>query len=204
MERYKVQYKEIIQRKLQEERVLKSLQQANESGKKCQYSEEQILEAQCQLGKKQMNDIYHELINPISNTLIYFIYSLATLILLPILYINNEEGANIAVVIAYILMMVMLIIMQVIKNSIKKDTEKKREWIKYFNRFSNDTYGFGYILTSLGYIMVKLESGMFWYIYAVMIVVFLITIIVDLVNPLAINLRKYFGNRKSGHWNNCS
>lgn len=35
--------------------------ESNESGKKCQYSEEQILEAQCQLGKKQMNDIYHNI-----------------------------------------------------------------------------------------------------------------------------------------------
>lgn len=195
--RFKVQYKEIKQQKLREESVLKSLQQANECGKKCKYSEEQILEAQCQLGKEQINYIYNELINPISNILIYFIYILATLILMPILYVDNEGGAKAAAVIAYVLMPVVLIIMRVIESSVKKDTEKDRRWIKYFNKFSNDTYAFSYILTSLGYFMVILDSGVFWYIYVGMIVVFSDAIFFDLVRPLVIYLRQHFGNRKS-------
>ncbi len=192
-----MQYKEIQQQRLREESVLKSLQQANECGEKCKYSEEQILEAQCQLGKVQINYIYNELINPISNILIYFIYILATLILMPILYVNNVWGAIAAAVIAYVLMLVMLIIMRVMGSSIKKDTEKNRRWIKYFNKFSNDTYAFGYILTSLGYLMVILNSGVFWYIYVGMIVVFSVAIFFDLVKPLVIYLRQYFVNRKS-------
>ena len=200
--RFKVQYKEIKQQKLREENVLKSLQQANECGEKCKYSEEQILEAQCQLGEEQINYICNELISPISNILIYFIYILATLILMPILYVNNVEGAKAAGVIAYVLMLVMLIIMRVIESSVKKDTEKNRGWTKYFNKFSNDTYALGYILTSLGYLMVILDSGVFWYIYVGMIVVFSAAIFFDLVRPLVIYLRQHFGNRKSVNQNN--
>lgn len=189
-----MQYKEILQQKLREESVLKNLQQANECGKNCKYSEEQILEAQYQLGKMQINYIHNELINPVSNSLIYLVYILATLILMPILYVNNVEGANVAAIIAYVLMLVMLIIMWVVESSVKKDTEKNREWIKYFNKFSNDTYAFGYILTSLGYLMVILDSVVFWYIYVVMIVVFSIAIFFDLVRPLVIDLWQHFGN----------
>lgn len=192
-----MQYKEIKQQKLREEDVLKSLQQANECGEKCKYSEEQILEAQCQLGKEQMNYIYKELINPISNILIYFIYILVTLILMPILYVNTVGGVKAAAVIAYVLMLVVYIIMRVIESSVKKDTEKNRGWIKYFNKFSNDTYPFGYILTSLGYLMVVLDSGVFWYTYTGMIVVFSVAIFFDLVRPLVIYLRQHYGNRKS-------
>lgn len=197
-----MQYKEIKQQKLREESILKSLQQNNECGEKCKYSEEQILEAQCQLGKEQMNDIYNGLINPGSNILIYFIYILATLVLMPILYVNNVEGAKAAAVIAYVSMLIMLIIMRVIESSVKKDTEKNRGWIKYFNKFSNDTYAFGYMLTSLGYLMVILDSGVFWYIYVGMIVVFSVAIFFDLVKPLVIYLRQHFGNRKSASQNN--
>ena len=171
-----MQYKDIKQQKLREERVLKSLQQANERGVKCKYSEEQILEAQGQLGKEQMNGIYNGLINPTSNVLIHFIYSLATLVLMPILYVNNEVGIKTAAVTAYVLILVMLIIMRVIESSFKKDTEKNRGWIKYFNKFSNDTYAFGYILTSLGYFMIILDTVVFWYIYVVMIAAFFVAI----------------------------
>lgn len=196
IEGYIVRYKEIKQEKLREESVLKSLQQANECGEKCKYSEEQILVAQCQLGKKQTNYIYNELINPISNILIYFIYILATLILMPILYVNNV-GAKAVAIIAYILMLVVLIIMRVVERSVKKDIEKNRGWIKYFNKFSNDTYAFGYILTSLGYLMVILDAGVFWYTYMGMIVAFSVAIFFDLLRPFVIYLRQHFDKRKS-------
>lgn len=196
-----MQYKDIKQQKLREENILNSLQQANECGEKCKYSEEQILEAQCQLGKKQINHIYDKLINPDSNVLIYFVYTVVTLILMPILYVNNTGGDKTAVdiavaAVACAIILVMLIIVQVIESSAKKDTEKNRRWIKNFNKFSNDTYVFGYTLTSLGYIMVILDFGLFWYIYVSMIVVFFVAIFFDLVRPLVIYLRQHFGNRK--------
>lgn len=112
-----------------------------------------------------MNYIYNELINPISNMLIYFFYILGALILMPILYVDNKGGAIVAAVIAYILLLVILIITRVIERSVKKNIEKNRGWTKYFNKFSNDTSALGYILTSLGYLMVILDTGAFWYIY---------------------------------------
>ncbi|HIZ82004.1 MAG TPA: hypothetical protein H9722_07945 [Candidatus Mediterraneibacter pullistercoris] len=191
-----MQYKEIVQQKLREESVLKSLQQANECGKNCKYSEEQILEAQHQLGKNQINHIYNELINPASNALSYVTYILTTLVLMPILYVNNVEGTHVAAVIAYMLVLIMLVIMQVVESSVKKDAEKNREWIKYFTKFSNDTYAFGYILTSLGYLLAILDSEVFWFVYIIMIMVFSVAIFFDLVKPLVINLQLHFGNRK--------
>lgn len=74
---------------------------------------------------------------------------------------------------------------------IKKDIEKNREWIKYLNKFSNDTYMFDYVLTSLGYLMIILNSKMFCYIYVVMIAVFSFTIFFDLVKPLVTNIATY-------------
>ena len=192
-----MQYSEAEQQKLREENVLKALKQANEKGENCSYSEEQILEAQYHSGKKQVNHIYKELINPISNNIIYIIYVLATLILMPILYLNYTEVAKVPVIVAYILMAVVSIIISVIERRVKKDTEKNREWINYINTFSNDTFAFSYIVTSLGYIMVILDAGIFWFVYIIMIVVYSIAIFFDLAKPLAINIWQHFGNRKS-------
>ena len=143
-----MQYSEAEQQKLREENVLKALKQANEKGENCSYSEEQILEAQYHSGKKQVNHIYKEVINPISNNIIYIIYVLATLILMPILYLNYTEVAKVPVIVAYILMAVVSIIISVIERRVKKDTEKNREWINYINTFSNDTFAFSYIVPS--------------------------------------------------------
>ena len=187
--RCRVQYKEIEQQKLREEEILKSLQHANEEGRTCKYSEEQIIKAQRQSGRKKINAIYTEEINPVANDLMYFVYIMTELVLMPILYLNKTRGSIIAALIAYLLFFVILIIMQVTENSIKKDTEKNREWIKYFRKFANDTYVLGYILPSLGYLLVVLDSIRFWYIYAAMIIVFSCAIFFDIVIPLVTCLR---------------
>lgn len=149
-----MQYKELEQQKLREENILNSLQQANECGKNCEYSEEDILKAQCKPGMKGINCIYDGVINPNCNAVIYFICTLITLVLMPLLYVDNGKEVKATWVTAYALIWVILIIMKVVTSSVKKNTEKNREWIKYFNQFSNDTYAFGYILTSLGYLMI--------------------------------------------------
>lgn len=180
-----MQYKELKQRKLREETILKSLEESNEKGIVCSYSEEQILEAQKQDGKKQINLIYEELINPATNNILYVIYSLVTLILMPIIYLNDIEGSRIAAVAAYILMIILLITMQTIRRSVEKDTEKNRDWIKYFNKFSNDTAVFNYIVTSFGYLMIIMEVEIFWYIYIAMSALFLLAMYFDFLKPLA-------------------
>lgn len=191
-----MQYKEKRQQQLREESVLKALQQANESGKNCSYSEEQILEAQRQSGKMQVNYIYSELINPVSNGIINIAYILTTLILMPILY-SNKEGSRVAAVTAYVLLFIVLIVLRVVERSVKKDTEKQRKWIIYINKFSNDTFVFGYIATSLGYLMVILDFEWFWFIYVLIVLFFLSAIFRDFVEPFLVYLRQHFGNRKS-------
>ena len=48
-------YEDLKQRKMRDNIILKSLEEANESGGICKYSEEQILEAQQQNAKKRIN-----------------------------------------------------------------------------------------------------------------------------------------------------
>ena len=81
-------YEDLKQRKMRDDNILKSLEEANESGGICKYLEEQILEAQQQNAKKRINYLYNEMIFPITNNILYLIYSLATLIIFPIIHLR--------------------------------------------------------------------------------------------------------------------
>lgn len=192
-----MKYRDMVQQKLREESVLKAIQQANECGENCKYSEEQIIEAQKQLGKRQLNQIYNELIHPISNAILYPIYTLATLVLMPIVYVYDTKVTIVAAITAFILILVFLIVFNIVENSVKKDMGKNREWMKYLNKFVNDTYGVGYILTSIGYLTGMLDSEIFWYLYTGIVVMFIIAIYFDLIKPLVISLRKHFKTTKT-------
>ena len=190
-----MQYKELLQKKLRDERILNALQQANERGEKCKYSEEQILEAQKQSGKDQLNVVYSESIHPVSNTLSSMVFNLISLILVPIPYMNKLQGDKVNVVVAIISLVILLLILQKVENCFKRDTEKNREWIKYSNKFSNSTYIFFYALTLLGYISSILDSKEFWFLYSAMATGIFIVAFKDVIKPLMGLLQRHYDNR---------
>lgn len=186
-----MQYEEIKQQKLREDSVLKSLQEANERGEVCPYSEEQILEAQKQWGKKQLNYIYNELINPTANALLYFISILITLVLMPTLYLKKDNvSETVAFMLMLLFMVLIILIVIMVECSFQKDTEKKREWIKYFSKFANDTYGLGYLLTALGYLIYTMGPVKFWFVCGAIIVAFLVAVYYDFLKPIGKHLNK--------------
>lgn len=192
-----MRYKDAEQQKLREERILKALQQANERGENCKYSEEQILEAQHQLGKEKLWEIFSKVIDPITSALLYLIYTVAALIIIPVSYCCGKESAKPVAVIAVVLLLASLIVICLVKRSVKNNTEKNRKWAEHLIHFSNETYALGYIITAVGYILAVTEPIMFWCIYGAMTALFLFCIFRGLLKPLTINLRQRFGSRKS-------
>lgn len=198
-----MRYKDAEQQKLREERILKALQQANERGENCKYSEEQILEAQHQLGKEKLCEIFSKVIDPITSALLYLIYTVAALIIIPVSYCCGKESAKPVAVIAFVLLVAIPTVMCLVERSVKNNTEKNRTWAEHLIHFSNETYALGYIITAIGYLsaVAVTEPILFWCIYGAMTALFLFCIFMGLLKPLTINLRQRFGSRKSASYN---
>lgn len=188
-----MQYKEAEQRKIRDESILKSLERTYENGKNCPYSEEQILEAQQQLGQSQVNDIYTRLIHPAVNSMLFTLYILANLIIMPIVYVNDVDGVKVGCLIAYLLMILILIIVNRVQTAIKNNTEK-RVWMERFEEFSNHTYIISYLMTSMSYFMVVMNWVFFGAFYIIMVVIILISVYYVFVKPLKGKIWKYIKN----------
>lgn len=143
---------------MRDDAILKLLAEANESGEICKYSEEQILAAQQQNAKNKINHLYNELIFPITNNILYLIYSLATLIIMPFIYAGGESGAELGAVAAYFLVFSVAIVLAAVEKYVKNRPEGKEKWPKGFQKFSNNTFALNYMLTSIGY-MLALSGG---------------------------------------------
>ena len=143
---------------MRDDAILKLLAEANESGEICKYSEEQILAAQQQTAKKKINHLYNELIFPITNNILYLIYSLATLIIMPFIYAGGESGAELGAVAAYFLVFSVAIVLAAVEKYVKNRPEGTEKRPKNFQKFSNNTFALNYMLTSIGY-MLALSGG---------------------------------------------
>ena len=181
-----IKYKDLEQQKLRDDFILKSLEKANMSGKKCRFSEEQIEIAQRQTAKEQINQIYSEEIFPIANNILYLIYTAATLFILPFLYVGGEGGTKVSILTFYALMGVCIIVLIVVEKQIKKRPLGDKKELKAFQKFSNDTFIINYMLTSIGYMMALIGSFTFWYIYLAICLTFFMAVYFDFVKPFMI------------------
>ena len=175
-------YEDLKQRKMRDDIILKSLEEANESGVICKYSEEQILEAQQQNAKKRINYLYNEMIFPITNNILYLIYSLATMIIFPFIYAGGKKGEEVGAIAAYFLIFA-------VEKHVRNRPEGERKWSNGFYNFSNNTFALNYMLTSIGYMQVIIEGYVFWYMYAGLCLVFLAALYFDFIKPLLIKIR---------------
>lgn len=182
-------YEDLKQRKMRDDNILKSLEEANESGGICKYSEEQILEAQQQNAKKRINYLYNEMIFPITNNILYLIYSLATLIIFPFIYAGGGKGEEVGAIAAYFLIFSVVIVLAAVEKHVRNRPEGERKWSNGFHNFSNNTFALNYMLTSIGYMQVIIEGYVFWYMYAGLCLVFLAALYFDFIKPFLIKIR---------------
>ena len=120
-------YEDLKQRKMRDDNILKSLEEANESGGICKYLEEQILEAQQQNAKKRINYLYNEMIFPITNNILYLIYSLATLIIFPFIYAGGKKGEEVGAIAAYFLIFSVVIVLAAVEKHVRNRPEGERK-----------------------------------------------------------------------------
>lgn len=179
-----MEYKELEQNRIKEKEVLQSLQNANIAGEKCKYSEEQILEAQKEKTKEQINFVYENKIFPSINSIIYLIYYVTTLIVLPILFVGKIKDAVYGAVIGYVLLISIVLVIKKVENKIKKDITKEYYLIDCLEKFSSETSIYTYLLTSIGYMLVILDSFSFYFIYLIMVFIFLIVFYYDVIKPI--------------------
>ena len=177
-------YKECEQKKIKDNAILHDVEKANEEGKISKYSEEQILCAQKEEGKKAMNTLYYEGVFPLMNNILYIIYYVLSLITLPLIYVNDKMCNIIVVILGYITLIIIIGVIKCIEGIVRKKIYKKKQWMSCLEKFSLDTSIFVYILTSIGYVLVILEKLCFWYIYAIMCLIFIVAVYYDIVRPL--------------------
>ena len=79
-------YKDLKQKRMRDEMVLRDVELANEKFSVSKYSEEQILNAQEEKGKKEINELYYTEVFPLTNNILYFINYIFSLTVIPIIY----------------------------------------------------------------------------------------------------------------------
>ncbi len=176
-----IKLKELFQQRERERQILRENEETYLKCEQSKYSNEQIEQAQEETAKKQINDLYFGKVFPYTNAVMYFIYYLASLVLLPFVYYGNMIIPSI---IAWSLLLVMTIVSRAIERKIRADIVKESKYIKILIRFSDQTAMFCYILTSLGYLTSIMTSIIFWGVYLFMILLFLISIVYAVVKPI--------------------
>ena len=126
---------ELEQQKMRDNRVLEDVKESNEKGVPSSYSEEQILKAQEQHAKKEINRLYDEKINPNSNGIIYFVYCVFNLFILPFLFFNEGKYKGIVAIGAWALLFIVVIVNKLVEIKYQKEMHKDMKGAKYFNKF---------------------------------------------------------------------
>lgn len=187
----KTEYGQLQQKKMREQMILESMQKSNENGTSYEYTEDQMLQAQAQPAKEEMNEFYNNKIFPTNNGVLYLVYDIFSLIIIPFLYFNEEAYKLGIGVGAWILLIVILIVIKSTDEMYKRDMRKQYKSIECINNFANDTSLFCYMLTSFGYFGGFLCVGLFLFIYIVMLIIFLISLYYKVIKPLWHYKRRY-------------
>ena len=177
-------FKEYKQKELRDNTILKDVKNANETGRRSKFSEEQILSAQREEGKKAMNELYYEGVFPLINNILFMVYYISSLITLPLVYLNEDPANKIVMIIGGITLIIIWSVIRFIDKFVHKKKFRKKQWMKCLEKFSIDTSVFTYFLTSIGYMLVILNKIYFGYLYLLMCFVFIISVYYDIAKPL--------------------
>lgn len=186
----KTEYEQLQQQKIREQAVVESMQQSNENGTPYEYTEEQMLDAQKQPAKAAINNLYNNKIFPVNNGILYLFYYIFSLIIVPLLYFNEDAYKTIVGVGAWLLLVIILLVINFTEKYFQKNMSKQHKCIEYINNFANDTSVCCYLLTSLGYFSSFLNLSAFGLIYGAMLFIFLIALYYKILKPLWHDFRK--------------
>lgn len=187
----KTEYEQLQQQKMREQTILESMQKSNENGTPYEYTEEQMLNAQEQPAKEEINKLFSDKIFPANNGVLYLVYYIFSLIIIPLLYINEEEYKSKVGIGAWMLLIVMLIVLKCTEKLYQREMGKQYKVIECINNFANDTSIYCYILTSLGYFAGFLGAWEFAIIYGAMLFVFIIGFYYKIIKPLWHSMRSH-------------
>ena len=104
-----------------------------------------------------------------------------SLIVLPVVYCGNTI---IPALIFFGLLLVATLISRAVEKRYRANMSKESRIIKQLIVFSDRSAMFCYMLTSIGYLASMMTFVLFWVIYALMLFLFLISIIYDVIKPL--------------------
>lgn len=176
--------KELVQQREREQQILHENEEAYKKGKQSKYFSYQVEQAQKQIAKNQINELYYGKIFPYTNAIMYAVYYLASLIVLPIVYCGNT---TIPAFVFLGLLLVATLISRAVEKRYRANMSKESRIIKQLIKFSGRSAMFCYMLTSIGYLVSMMTLAIFWVVYALMLFLFLISIIYDVIKPLLLH-----------------
>ena len=169
------------QERIRDKSIIESNENAYEENKTCAYTEEQIVKAQEENAKHLINELYEEKIFPYTNAVLYLIYYVLTLILMPMIYMGH---VLITAVLAYFLLLVVVIIIKIVEKAQRKNIKKEHPYLDCLVKFSNGTGTINYIMVSIGYMLTLMTKWYFWIIYVALVLFFLISIYFYVIKPV--------------------
>lgn len=189
-------YKELQQKKNRDEIILKNLMSSNEKGIPYKNSEEQIIEAQKQISKKEDNKFFEERYLPNYASILSPFFLLVSLITFPMRLSDGKE--TLIAVIAFISLLAIIVIGYALKKNIDKIYGKDYFIFKVLNRYSISTFVFAYMFTALGDIAPVVDKNYcrwMYFIYFTFIFCLIIALVFDIVIPLKRRRGQYRTNK---------
>ena len=165
------EYEQLQQQRMKEEAILNSIRQSNKQEKPYEYSEEQMLKAQEQPAKREINELYNNKITPTYNGILYIVFYVFSLIIIPLLYVNQDKFKMGIAFVACGLFCVIAIAIRLAEKKFQEDMHRESKLVTKINKFSNETSVFCYMLTAFGYTIEFLPPFYFWFIYGALSVV---------------------------------
>ena len=159
-------YKESEQRRIRDNMILENVKKANEEE------------------KKAINALYYESVFPLINNILFVVYSILSLIILPLVYLNKELGNKIVAGLGYLALIIIVVVIKIIEKFIRNKKFRKTHWMRCLEKFTLDTSIFTYFLTSIGYMFVIMDKLYFGFIYLIMCLIFAVAAYYDVVKPL--------------------
>lgn len=173
--------KELENQKKRDNEVIKENEQSFKEGRSSRFTNEQTENALNQTAKNEINELYYGRVFPYTNAVVYFIYYIVSLVTLPFVYLGKVK---ILAVVFWVILVAALIISRIIEKRVRSNIEKENECIKRLLGFADQTSMFSYLLTSLGYMVAMLSNIGFWFIFAIMVVVFFIGFYYEILKPM--------------------
>ncbi len=177
---------ELEQQRERDKQILQDNMNANDNWELSKYSSEQVERAQEQSAKKAINELYNGKVLPYTNAIVYLVYYVASLIVLPFVFCNNTK---IPALVFWGILVVGAGILALIEKWCRRSITKESQAIKDLIRFEDHTSMFCCMLTSIGYLVSMMTLPVFWFIYAIMVFLFVVNIIFDVIVPIINRIR---------------